>query len=94
MAISWETKITVLDSKRKNVSVSLKRIDDTDPENIETKEYSVLDALIDTPERKQQVLNELHRQYAVEKQKIIDDNETIGTLGDDIKTAAENWEAK
>lgn len=94
MAIKWRTKISILDRKKKNVSVTLERIDDDDPANIKVLEsFAVLDALIDTPERKQQVFDELERQYREKKQEKIDDTETIGTLGDDLKNSAEGWEA-
>jgi len=95
MAITWDVKITVLNPERKNVSVVLEQIDDADPENIKVlKSFSVLDALIDTTERKQQVINELRRQYDVEKQKETNDAEIIGTLEDDIKTTVQSWEVK
>lgn len=95
MAVKWETKISVLDPKRKNVSVTLQQIDDTDPENVKIlKSFSVLDALINTTELKQQVIDELERQYNADKKKVIDDTATIGTLAVEIKTAAESWEAK
>jgi len=95
MAEIWRTKISVLDRERRNVSVTLEKVDNTDLENIKVLEsYSVLDALIDTSERKQQVFDELKRQYQKKKQDDLDDAETIGTLGDDIIVAVENWESK
>jgi len=95
MAITWDVKITVLNPERKNVSVVLEQVDDADLENIKVlKSFSVLDALIDTTERKQQVINELRRQYDVEKQKETNDAEIIGTLEDDIKTTVQSWEVK
>ena len=87
MAIKWEKKIAVLDVKRGNVSVTLKRIDDTDPEKIKIlNTCTVLDALINTDKLKQQVTTELKRQYEEQKQKVINDAEIIGTLGDDLDT--------
>jgi len=95
MAITWRTKVSVLDMKRKNVSVTLEQVEDTDPDNIKVlKSFTVLDALIDTPERKQQVFDELHRQYDEEKSKKAMVNEIVGSLADDITTAVTNWEAK
>lgn len=95
MSVKWRTKISVLDTKRRNVSVTLEQVDDADLKNIRVlKSFSVLDALIDTPERKQQVIGELERQYHVEKQKAKDNASIVGTLSDSIKTAAEGWEAK
>lgn len=95
MAITWRTKISVLDSKRGNVSVTLERIDNADLENIKVlNSYSVLDALIDTPERKQQVFDELERQYYAQKQKEIKEVAIIGTLAEDVKAVAETWETK
>lgn len=88
MAITWEKKITVLDVKRGNVSVTLTHIDDTDPENIKVlNTCTVLDALINTDELKQQVTTELKRQYEAQKQKVIDDAAIIGTFGDDLDAA-------
>lgn len=53
MVIAWRIKITVLDIRRKNVSVILEQVDGADPENIKVLERcTVLDALVDTPERK------------------------------------------
>lgn len=81
MAIKWEKKVTGLDVKRGNVSVTLKRIDDTDPEDIKTLNTCIiLDALINTPELRLQVTTELKRQY--EEQKVINDAATIGVLED------------
>ena len=95
MAIKWRTKISVLNPERRNVSVVLEQIDDVDPENIKVlKNFSVLDALIDTSERKQQVIDELKRQYEAEKKKIIDNAAIIGTFDTEIITATESWEAK
>lgn len=94
MAIAWRTRISVL-TKRGNVSVTLEQIDNSDLENVKVlKSFSILDALIDTPERKQQVIGDLKRQYKAEKRKVIDDATIIGTLANEIKTAAESWEAK
>ena len=85
MAIKWEKKIIVLDVKRGNVSVTLNRIDDTDPEKIKfLNTCTVLDALINTPELKQQVVTELKRQYEEQKQKAIDEAAIIGTFEDDL----------
>ena len=95
MAIKWRTKVNVLDMKRKNVSVMLEQIDDADPDNIKVlKSFSVLDALIDTPERKQQVFDELERQYHEQKQRDVAEANIIGTLADDITAAVPSWEAK
>jgi len=95
MAMKWRAKISILDRKRRNVSVTLEQIDDTDPRNIKTlKRFSVLDALIDTPVRKKQVLDELERQHCAQKQRKIDDAKTVGTLAEDIIVAAEGWEAE
>jgi len=88
MAITWEKRITVLDEKRGNVAVTLNRIDDTNPENIKVlNSCTILDALINTPELKQQVVTELKRQYEEQKQKAIDDAAIIGTFGDDLDAA-------
>ena len=93
MAIKWRQTITVLDAKKKNVSITLERIDDTDPENIKVlNRCSILDALIDTPELKQQVIKELKRQYQEQKSKVDIDATIIGTLKDDISVAIVDWE--
>ncbi len=97
MAITWEKKITVLDVKRGNVSVTLTRvdIDDTDPTDIKRKVLntcSVLDAIINTPELKQQVTVELKRQYVAQKRKVIDDAAIVGTFNDDLDAAIANME--
>jgi hypothetical protein len=95
MAITWRIKISVLSQKRKNVSVILEQIDNIDLKNIKVlKTFRVLDALIDTPEQKQQIFTELKRQYRADKQKEIDDATIIGTLGEDIVNAAKIWEIK
>jgi len=95
MVIKWRAKISVLDAKKRNVSVTLEQIDDADPESIKVlKSFSVLDALIGTPVLKKQVLDELKRQYYAQKQRKIDDAKTVGTLAEDIVVAAENWEAE
>ena len=94
MAIKWRQTITVLDAKKKNVSITLERIDDTDPENIKVlNRCSILDALINTPELKQQVIKELKRQYQEQKAKVTVDAAIIGTLKDDINIAIVTWEA-
>jgi len=95
MAIKWETKVKVLDIKRGNVSVTLQQVDDTDPENVKVlKSFSVLDALIDTDMRKQQVFGELERQYNADKQETTTKVGIIGTLANDVTAAANTWEAK
>ena len=95
MAIKWRQTITVLDAKKKNVSITLERIDDGDPENIKVlNRCSILDALIDTPELKQQVIKELKRQYQEQKAKATVDAAIIGTLKDDITSDIVTWEAK
>ena len=93
MAIKWKQTITVLDTKKKNVSITLERIDDTDPENIKVlNRCSVLDALINTPELKQQVIKELKRQYQEQKAKVTVDAAIIGTLKDASTSAIVTWE--
>ncbi len=95
MAIKWNTKVNVLDIKRGNVSVTLQQVDDTDPDNVKVlKTFSVLDALIDTDVHKQQVFDELERQYNVDKQDAVTKIGIIGTLTDDVTAAANTWEAK
>ena len=95
MAIKWRQTITVLDAKKKNVSITLERIDDTDPENIKVlNRCSILDALINTIKLKQQVITELKRQYQEQKAKITVDAAIIGTLKDDISVAIVAWETK
>ena len=85
MAIKWEKKIAVLDVKRGNISVVLKRVDDTDPDKIKVlNTCTVLDALINTNELKQQVITELKRQYEVQKQKVIKEASIVGTFGNDL----------
>ena len=92
MAIKWEKKITVLDVKRGNVSVTLTRIDDTDPENVKVlNTVTVLDALINTPELKLQVLTELKRQYLAQKKKVIDDAAIIGAFGTEVDNDVKIW---
>ena len=93
MAIKWETKISVLDVKRGNVRVTLEKVDEdsTDPQDIKTtvlNNCTVLDALINTPELKQQVLTELERQYREQEKKKKDNAAIIGTFGTDITDAA------
>lgn len=93
MAITWRNKVSVLDKKRGNVSVTLEQVDDTDPENIKVlKSFSVSDALINTPERKKQVLDELKRQYHEKKQIDADKAEIIGTFTNDVNAAVQSWE--
>ena len=93
MAIKWRQTIRVLDAKKKNVSITLERIDDTDPENIKVlNRCAILDALINTPELKQQVIKELKRQYQEQKAKVTVDAAIIGTLKDDITSAIVTWE--
>ena len=95
MAIKWRQTITVLNAKKKNVSITLERIDDTDPENIKVlNRCSILDALINTIKLKQQVIKELKRQYQEQKAKVTVDAAIIGTLKDDITSAIVTWEAK
>ena len=95
MAIKWRQTITVLDAKKKNVYITLERIDDTDPENIKVlNRCSILDALINTIKLKQQVITELKRQYQEQEAKVAVDAAIIGTLKDDITSAIVTWEAK
>jgi len=95
VAIKWRTKVNVLSIERKNVSVTLEQIDDTDAENVKVlKTFSILDALVDTPERRQQVLDELERQYNEEKQNVDAKASIVGTLAEDIIVAAASWEDK
>ncbi len=96
MAIKWKTKISVLDKKRGNVSVVLERVDEdsTDPQNIKTEvlnRCTVLDAHINNPELKQQVLTELERQYREQRQKEKNDAAIVGTFDTDISDVAQNW---
>lgn len=94
MALKWRNKISILDIKRGNVSVTLEQVNDTNPDDIKIiKIFSVSDALIDTPERKQQVIDELERQFHAEKQRKIDEDKIIGSLADDITIAVVGWEA-
>ena len=94
MAIKWRQTISVLHAKKKNVSITLERIDDGDPENIKVlNRCSILDALIDTPELKQQVIKELKRQYQEQEAKATVDAAIIGTLKGDITSAIGMWEA-
>lgn len=97
--IKWKTKISVLDVKRGNVSVKLDRIDEdnTDSENIKTTVLNrcvILDGLINTPELKQQVMNELKRQYQEQEKKKKDDAAIIGTFDTEISDAAKIWETE
>jgi len=92
MAIKWEKIITVLDAKKGNVSITLTRIDDTDPANVKTlNTCSVSDALINTPELRQQVLLELKRQYQSQKQKVIDDAAIAGAFDAEIVADVKMW---
>ena len=96
MAITWRTKISILDVKRGNVSVSLEKVDedDTDPTDIKTtvlNKCSILDGLINTPELKQQVINELKRQYQEQEKKKKNDAAIIGTFDTDISNVAKTW---
>lgn len=96
MAITWKTKISVLNSKRGNVRVDLEKVDEdsTDPQDIKTtilNKCSVLDALINTSELKQQVMAELERQYREQEQKKKDDATIIGTFDIDISNTAATW---
>ncbi|KKK72085.1 hypothetical protein LCGC14_2907420 [marine sediment metagenome] len=91
MAITWKKKITVLDVKRGNVSVTLTRVDDTDPQQIKTSIFTVLDALINTPKLRRQVLDELKRQYQAQKKKVVDDAVVIGTFDKEVDDDVKVW---
>lgn len=92
MAVTYNLNVSRLGSSD-SFSVGAIITDDTKPIGHQTESVAIFGKL-DTPERKQQVINELKRQYEAEKQKVIDDAATIGTLGDEIKTAVETWESK
>ena len=96
MAIKWKTKISILDAKRGNVRVTLEKVDEdsTDPLDIKTTVLNscvVLDAIINKPELKQQVLTELERQYREQEKKKKDDAAIIGIFDTDIADAAATW---
>ena len=87
MAISWETKITVLDVATKAVSVTSTRTDDADPDNPKT--YAVAYAVINTSAQKLAVMDNIWAQHqaALTKQSTIDT--FVGTLEADAKTNLE-----
>lgn len=93
MAITWRTKISVLDMKRGNVSVILERVDDADLENIKIlNTCSILDGLLNTSKLKQQILTELKRQYQEQEKNKKKYVATIETFEKDIVDAAKTWE--
>jgi hypothetical protein len=91
MAVTWEVTITPLDVARKTARIVGVRTDDTDLQNILVETHTVMDAILDTAQQKNDVLDNLWQQHlAHQTRQAAIDNYTGGLEA----TAKANLEAR
>ena len=78
MMATWDLQITPLDTERREVSVLAIRTDGSD-----VREFRIISAIINTPEQKQDCLNNIRGQWLASKEK----SDVVDVFVGDLETA-------
>ena len=89
MAITWDTKITVINAATKEISLTATRTDSIDPNNPKT--YTVSRAVIETGPQKIAVMDEVWAKYQADLAK---ESNLAGVIGSLEADANANLEAR